>query len=72
MGCTDENSRVIKVRAINSDTNMGKSNGYRIIYYSMKNNREIFLLTLYYKKDNNRVLTDSQIKKLVDEYVLDK
>lgn len=51
---------------------MGKSNGYRIIYYSMKNNREIFLLTLYYKKDNNRVLTDSQIKNLVDEYVLDK
>jgi len=51
---------------------MIKLNGYRIIYYSKENNKEIFLLTLYYKKDDNRVLTDMQIKNLVEEYVLNK
>ena len=33
-----------KVRAANTDTNVGKSNGYRIIYYVVKNDKEIYLL----------------------------
>ena len=37
-----------KVRAANSDTKSGKSNGYRIIYYAIKNDKEVYLLTVYY------------------------
>ena len=47
----DENVTV-KVRIANTDTRAGKSNGYRLIYYAVKNDCEIYLLTIYYKKDD--------------------
>ena len=46
---------VYKVRAINSDTHVGKSNGYRLIYYVIKNEYEIYLLTIYYKKEKENI-----------------
>lgn len=39
-----------KVRAANVDTNSGKSNGYRIIYYAIKNDKEVYMLSIYSKK----------------------
>lgn len=57
-----------KVRAANTDTNVGKSNGYRIIYYVLKNDKEIYLLTVYYKKDDKRIPSKSEISKLVKKY----
>ena len=45
-----DDSETIKVRIADSDTKVGKSNGYRMIYYVVKNDYEIYLLTIYYKK----------------------
>lgn len=58
-----------KVRTVNTDTKSGKSNGYRIIYYVIKDDRSIFLLTIYYKKDDKRVPTKQEIKDLIERYV---
>ena len=57
-----------KVRVANSDTKVGKSNGYRIIYYAISDDHEVYLLTIYYKKDDNRIPSDSEIIQLVEEY----
>lgn len=59
-----------KVRVANTDTNVGKSNGYRIIYYAVKDDREIYLLTIYYKKDDIRIPTSKELVALVAEYCL--
>jgi mRNA-degrading endonuclease RelE of RelBE toxin-antitoxin system len=63
-----EDEDAYKVRAANTDTNVGKSNGYRIIYYAIKNEATIFLLTVYYKKDDNRVLSKDDLKNLIEKY----
>ena len=59
---------IIKVRAANSDMKVGQSNGYRILYYAIKDDMEIYLLTIYYKKDDNRIPSDIEISSLVDKY----
>lgn len=64
----DINGQTFKVRAANSDTNDGKSNGYRIIYYVIKEDYEIYLLTIYYKKDSSKIPTNSELIQLVKEY----
>lgn len=57
-----------KVRVINSDTKKGKSNGYRVIYYVVKNDGTIFLLTVYYKKDKENI-TPEEIAQLIKDNV---
>lgn len=57
-----------KVRVINTNTNKGKSNGYRLIYYVVKNDGTIYLLTVYYKKDKENI-TPTEIEKLIKENV---
>ncbi len=64
----DKNNKVIKVRAANTDTRSGKSNGYRIIYYAIKEDLQVYMLSIYYKKDDKRVLTNEEIVELVDKY----
>jgi len=59
-----------KVRAANTDTKGGKSNGYRLIYYAVKDDKEIYLLTIYYKKDDIRIPTNKELIDLVAEYCL--
>lgn len=54
-----------KIRAINTDTQQGKSNGYRLIYYVEKDNKIVFLLTIYYKKDEDRIPTEKEIVELI-------
>ncbi len=54
----------------NTDTKMGKSNGYRMIYYAIKDDKTVYLLSIYYKKDDKRILEDEDIIKLVKEYCL--
>lgn len=39
-----------KVRSANSDTKMGQSNGYRIIYYAIRDDEEVYLLTMCHNK----------------------
>lgn len=66
----DENNKIIKVRVANSDTKKGKSNGYRVIYYAIKEDLSAYLLSIYSKKDDNRILTNEEIIQLVKKYCL--
>lgn len=59
-----------KVRSANTDTKTGQSNGYRIIYYAVRDDEEVYLLTIYYKKDDNRIPTNQEIIELVENYCL--
>lgn len=61
---------MIKVRIANTDTRMGKSNGYRMIYYAIKEDKSIYLLSIYYKKDEKKILSNEEIINLVNEYCL--
>ena len=63
------NGRTFKVRIANSSANVGKSNGFRLIYYVVTEAGDIYLLTIYSKKDDDRVLTDDEIRELVRLYV---
>jgi len=57
-----------KVRAANTDRHQGKSNGYRVIYYTIKNDYSVYLLTLYYKKDANKIPSKSEISEIINRY----
>lgn len=67
----EEGKDTYKVRAVNTDTKSGKSNGYRIIYYAIKNEKIAYLLTVYYKKDKNKIPTKKELVNLVKEYCID-
>ena len=66
----DSSNKIVKVRVANTDTKMGKSNGYRMIYYAIKEDLSIYLLSIYYKKDDKRILDNSEIVDLVRKYCL--
>lgn len=66
----DKENKVIKVRIANTDTKAGKPNGYRMIYYAVKEDLNVYLLSIYYKKDDRRVLSDEEIKELVEDNCL--
>ena len=57
-----ENTAVYKVRIANSSANVGKSHGFRLIYYVAIAD-EIYLLTIYSKKDDIRIVTEQQIEQ---------
>lgn len=58
------NTAVYKVRIANSSTNVGKSDGFKIIYYVVIEEK-IYLATIYSKKDDSRVPSDKQIELLI-------
>lgn len=58
------NTAAYKVRVANSSTNVGKSDGFRIIYYVVIEEK-IYLATIYSKKDDSRVPSDKQIELLI-------
>ena len=60
---------VYKARLPNEDVNVGKSNGYRLIYIAKHDNRIIAFLCIYYKKEDETV-TDTYVKGLIDGYFL--
>ena len=66
----DKNNKIIKVRIANTDTKMGKANGYRMIYYAIKEDNTVYLLTIYYKKDDKRIINNKEIINLVNKYCL--
>ena len=59
-----EGAALYKVRIANTSANVGKSNGFRLIYY-VATGDEIYLLTIYSKKDDERIPNDAQIAMLV-------
>ena len=62
--CLEEGTAAYKVRAANSSANVGKSNGFRIIYYVIIGEKA-YLLTIYSKKDDNRIPTDARIMMMI-------
>ena len=66
-----ENAAVYKVRVANSSINVGKSNGFRVIYY-LATKEKIYLVTIYSKKDKGRsgeIPNDKQIELLVKNII---
>ena len=59
-----ENISVYKVRIANSSANVGKSHGFRLLYYVAIAD-EIYLMTIYSKKDDIRAPSDKQIELLI-------
>jgi Cytotoxic translational repressor of toxin-antitoxin stability system len=39
-----------KFRIDDSDKNIGKSGGYRVVYYNVRDNEDVYLVTMYSKK----------------------
>lgn len=60
--------KVFKVRARNSSANRGTRGGFRLIYYLITSENEIYMLTMYSKSDKAD-LTKDEIKELVKKYV---
>lgn len=59
------NTAVYKVRLPNSSINVGKSGGFRLLYYVAIADK-IYLAKIYSKKDDNRIPTDAQIAELIN------
>ncbi|MFN6513856.1 MAG: type II toxin-antitoxin system RelE/ParE family toxin [Nostoc sp. CreGUA01] len=57
---------VFKLRVRNSDTQKGKSGGYRLIYY-VKTTTGIILLTIYTKSEQVDIATDD-IRSIITDY----
>ena len=60
----EEGTAAYKVRVANSSTNVGKSNGFRIIYYAVIGEKA-YLLTIYSKKDDERIPNDARIMMMI-------
>ncbi|WP_346938200.1 hypothetical protein [uncultured Clostridium sp.] len=58
---------VYKVRMVNSTTKVGKLGGFRIIYYVVKNDLDIYLLTIYEKADVVNV-SQNDIANMITQY----
>ena len=59
------NTAFYKVRLPNSSINVGKSGGFRLLYYVAIADR-IYLVKIYSKKDDNRIPSDAQIVELIN------
>jgi len=60
---------VYKLRLPNPDTNVGTSNGYRVIYMAVTEYKIVVFLTIYYKKEQETI-SDSYIRALIDGYFI--
>ena len=60
---------IYKLRLPNPDANAGKSNGYRLIYLMVSEDKLVVLLAIYYKKELADV-SDNYVKDLADGYFL--
>ena len=56
---------VYKVRVPNSSISVGKSGGFRLLYYVAIADK-IYLVKIYSKKDDNRIPSDAQIAELIN------
>jgi len=59
-----------KVRLVNSNKNKGKSSGYRIYYY-LKVNDTIYLLTIYDKSQISSI-NENSLNQYINEIIEDK
>jgi mRNA-degrading endonuclease RelE of RelBE toxin-antitoxin system len=59
---------VYKVRLPNPDTNVGKSNGYRVLYAMVFEQKLAVILSVYYKKEITNI-PGHVIREYVDELI---
>ena len=59
---------VYKVGTPNSSADVGKSGGFRIIYFPVGNDK-IYLLTVYSKRDTEHIPSDSEILYWIENTV---
>ncbi|RYG71392.1 hypothetical protein EU245_14315 [Lentibacillus lipolyticus] len=64
------NNKVFKTRLDNPDANKGKRGGFRLIYYLVTSDNDIFLLTMY-SKSNKENITDDEIIKIIRKNIHD-
>ncbi len=62
-----EDEDVYKVMVANIDANRSPKNGFRVIYYAIKNNEIIYMLAVYAKKEVQN-LKQSEVKELLRKY----
>jgi len=62
-----ESEDVYKVMVANIDANRSPKNGFRVIYYVIKNDKLIYLLAVYAKKEVEN-LKQSEVKELLRKY----
>ena len=63
---TSLGSNLYKLRLKSSDISKGKSAGFRIIYYLVTKDIELYLLTIYSKAEIENIEID-KIKKIIEE-----
>ena len=66
-----EGTAAYKVRIANSSANVGKSGGFRLLYY-VAIGEDIYLLSIYSKKDDIRILNDKQLEILIKNILNDE
>ena len=59
---------VYKVGTANTSADIGKSGGFRLVYYPVSNDK-VYLLTLYSKKDSECTPSDSEILYWVENII---
>lgn len=63
----EEGEDVYKVMVANIDANRSPKNGFRMIYYAIKNDELIYMLGVYSKKEVSN-LRQSEVKELIRKY----
>ena len=53
-----------KIRVSNSSVPIGKSGGFRVVYYFVDNNNQVFLMTIYSKTQKEN-LSDSELLEIL-------
>jgi len=59
-------NEIYKARVPSSDQQKGKSGGFRLIYYTVLENKEIILLTMYAKAKQSNI-RKNEIQKILDQ-----
>lgn len=62
-----EGEDVYKVMVANIDANRSAKNGFRMIYYAIKNDELIYMLAVYSKKEVSNI-KQSEVKELIRKY----
>lgn len=62
-----EGEEVYKVMVANIDANRSSKNGFRMIYYAIKNDELIYMLAVYAKKEVQN-LRQSEVSELIRKY----
>lgn len=60
----DDDNNILKVRVANSDIPCGERGGYRLIYYAIKSDGTIYLLSVYCKRDMKNI-SNKEIQKII-------